>query len=136
MEQFLIIFGAAIFAVLGLVHLLYTFFTKNFDAYDPSVTDAIKSTTPMLTKETTVWSAWIGFNASHSLGAMLFAGIYIPLGVSHIDIIQQSVWFSMLPVMIGLSYLTLAKLYWFKMPFTGILISTVCFIWAALLINL
>jgi hypothetical protein len=90
---------------------------------------------PVISKETTMWRAWIGFNASHSLGAMLFAGIYIPLSVSYFNVIEESVWFSVLPVLIGFSYLVLAKLYWFKIPFLGILLSTLCFLIAAILIN-
>ena len=136
MEQILIIIGASIFGMLGTVHLFYTFFTNKFEAYDSSVTEAMKETSPILTKETTVWSAWMGFNASHSIGAMLVAGFYIPLTMFYFSVIQQSVWFSVLPVMIGLSYLILAKQYWFKIPFIGILISTICFTGAAILINI
>tara|TARA_R110002072_G_scaffold126459_1_gene263307 strand:- start:493 stop:903 length:411 start_codon:yes stop_codon:yes gene_type:complete len=136
MEQILIIIGASIFGMLGTVHLFYTFFTNKFEAYDSSVTEAMKETSPILTKETTVWSDWIGFNASHSIGAMLVAGFYIPLTMFYFSVIQQSVWFSVLPVMIGLSYLILAKQYWFKIPFIGILISTICFTGAAILINI
>ncbi len=135
MEQALLIVGASIFGVLGTIHLLYTFFTNKFEAYNSSVTEAMKGTSPILTKEITVWNAWIGFNASHSLGAMLVAAFYIPLTVSYFNIIQQSLWFSFLPVLIGLSYLILAKKYWFKIPFIGVLISTICFVGSAVLIN-
>ena len=103
MEQILIIIGASIFGILGTFHLLYTFFTNKFDAYDPSVNEAMKGTSPILTKETSMWNAWVGFNASHSLGAMLVAGVYIPLAASYMNTIQQSVWFSLLPVLVGLS---------------------------------
>lgn len=136
MEQILIIIGATIFGLLGTAHLVYTFFTNKFDARDSAVTEAMKAASPVLTKDTSMWDAWIGFNASHSLGAMLFAGIYIPLAVSHFSIIQQSFWFSQLPVVVGLSYLYLAKRYWFKIPFVGVLISSGCFIGAAVLIHI
>ena len=135
MEQILLIIGAAIFGVLGTAHLFYTFFTNKFDAHDSSVIDAMKSTSPNITKETSMWNAWIGFNASHSLGAMLVAAIYIPLTVSHFIVIQQSVWFSILPVIIGFSYLILAKKYWFKIPFVGIFVATLCFIGATVISN-
>lgn len=136
MAQILLILGASIFGILGTVHLLYTFFTNKFEAHDPNVTEAMKGTSPILTKETSVWNAWVGFNASHSLGAMLVAAFYIPLSTSYFHIIQQSVWFSSLPVLIGLSYLILAKKYWFRIPFLGVLISTLCFAGSAVLINL
>ena len=134
-EQFLIIIGSSIFGMLGTIHLLYTFFTNKFNAYDPSVTEAMKSTSPILTKQTTIWNAWVGFNASHSLGAMIVAAFYIPLAVFNFEIIAGSVWFSTLPVVISCSYLLLAKKYWFKIPFYGILISAICFILASVLIN-
>ena len=124
-----------IFGVLGSIHLVYTFFTEKFSPYDASVAVAMESTSPRLTKETTMWRAWVGFNASHSLGAMLLAAIYIPLAVYHFELIQNSLWFSLLPVVVGISYLVLAKKYWFKIPFTGVLISLVCFIGSAWLVN-
>ncbi len=135
MEQNLIIIGAAIFGLLGAAHLIYTFFTDKFNAFDATVTEAMKGTSPVLTKETTIWKAWVGFNASHSLGAMLVAAFYIPLANSHFNVIQEVTWFSLLPVIIGISYLFLAKVYWFNIPFIGISISTACFIVAAVLIN-
>lgn len=132
MDQILLVIGASIFGTLGTVHLLYTFFSNKFHAHDSSVTKAMKSATPVITKQTTMWDAWIGFNASHSLGAMLLAAIYIPLSLFHFSVIQQSIWFSTLPVIVGLSYLFLAKKYWFNIPFFGILIATISFIVAAL----
>jgi len=135
MAQILLIIGASIFGVLGAVHLMYTFFTNKFEARDSAVTQAMKGASPILTKETSVWDAWVGFNASHSLGAMLVAAVYIPLTVSYFNVIQQSAWFSFLPTLVGLSYLLLAKKYWFRVPFFGVLISTLCFVGATVLIN-
>ena len=134
LEQILIIIGAAIFGLLGVVHLLYTFFTPKFNAHNPDVTEAMKNTSPVLTKETTLWDAWIGFNASHSFGAIMVAAFFIPLAVFNFDVISQSLWFSTLPVMIACSYLILAKKYWFKIPFYGIMLSSICFIIASIII--
>lgn len=136
MEKVLLILGASIFGLLGTIHLGYTFYTDKFDAFDASVKEAMQGTSPILTRETSMWKAWVGFNASHSLGAMLFAAIYVPLALFHLEVIRQSIWFSLLPIVTGLSYLVLAKKYWFKIPFTGLLIATACFTGAALLIHL
>ena len=132
-EQALLIVGATIFGVLGSAHLFFTFYSNKFDARDEAVTTGMKNTSPVLTKETTMWKAWIGFNASHSLGAMLVTAFYVPLAVTNMQVIRESIWFSLLPVIIGLAYLFLAKKYWFKTPFIGILISTICFVGAAAL---
>jgi hypothetical protein len=134
-SQVLFIIGALIIGILGFVHLIYTFFTDKFNPYNPSVVVAMKSTSPKLTKQTTIWHAWVGFNASHSLGALLFAAIYVPLAYAHMQFIADNSWFAILPSMVGISYLLLAKIYWFKIPFFGILISTICFISAFLLVN-
>jgi dienelactone hydrolase len=42
----------------------------------------MNSTSPVLRKETTIWRAWVGFNASHSLGTIILSAIYIPLAFS------------------------------------------------------
>lgn len=136
LEQILLVTGATIFGALGTIHLAYTFLSNKFNAFDSNVTKAMKCTSPLLTKQTTMWKAWVGFNASHSLGAMLVTAFYVPLAINNMSVIRENLWFSILPVVIGFSYLTLAKKYWFKIPFIGVLISTVCFIGAAILINI
>ena len=98
----LFIIGASIFGVLGFVHVIYTFFTDKFNPYNFDVTVAMKNTSPVLTNETTVWSAWVGFNASHSLGAIFFAAIYIPLAFSHIQFIVNTIWFAVLRSVVGI----------------------------------
>lgn len=135
MEKFLLLIGVSIFGILGTLHLLFTFFTSKFTPFNPDVKNAMLTTSPRLTKETSMWHAWIGFNASHSLGAMLLPAIYIPLCINHFSIVSGSVWFSTLPVLIGSSYMLLAKKYWFTIPFVGILISLSCFVVAAWLLN-
>ncbi len=127
LEQIFLISGAGIFGILGFLHLLLTFFTDKFDSYDPEVTQRMKDATLALTKQTSMWRAWVGFNASHSLGAILVAAFYIPLTSFHFNIIQQSLWFTLLPVFIGVSYLYLANKYWFNLPFWGIFVATLCF---------
>jgi hypothetical protein len=134
-SQVLFIIGASIFDLLGFIHIICTFFTDKFNAYNPYVTQTMKSTSPKITKETTIFRAWVGFNASHSLGAIFFAAIYIPLAYSHIQFITHNSWFAVLPSIIGFSYLFLAKYYWFKIPFFGFLLSTACFVSAFVLIN-
>ncbi|QTH72980.1 hypothetical protein [Pseudoalteromonas xiamenensis] len=63
------------------------------------------------------------------------AAFYIPLAVNNFEIIKNSIWFSLLPVAVGVLYLVLAKTYWFKIPFMGVLISLACFVISAWIIN-
>lgn len=132
--QILIILGGSIFGLLGGIHLAYTFFTDKFLPRDRALVDAMKATSPVLTRQTSMWDAWIGFNASHSLGAILLAAVYILLAAKHMDILVQSKELVALAVAAGIAYLGLAHAYWFRIPFIGIAIATSCFAAAAILI--
>ena len=135
MDQILYLFGSAVLGLLGVVHLIFTLFTNKFEAYDSAVTEAMKESSIVLSKQVNLWKAWIGFNASHSLGAILFAAVYMPLALDHMSLLRDSLWFSALPFVFGVFYLVLARKYWFKVPFFGILLASTCFLGAALLVN-
>ncbi|MEM6302574.1 MAG: hypothetical protein AAF991_02910 [Pseudomonadota bacterium] len=135
MAQALYIAAASIFGLLGFLHLVYTLFSDKFHAYDPAVNEAMESSSLILSRDINMWRAWIGFNASHSVGAIMIAAIYVPLALNHLDLLKTSVWFSVFPAVLGVCYVVLARLYWFRFPFLGISVATVLFIWAAVLIR-
>ena len=66
--------GSLIILLLGSIHLFYTFFSNKFSSKNEGLIAEMKISYPILTKETTMWRGWIGFNASHSSGA-IFIGI-------------------------------------------------------------
>jgi hypothetical protein len=136
LAQTLIVSGALLFGLLGTVHLGYTFFTDNFNARDAATTAAMKATSPVLTRRTSLWNARVGFNASHSLGAMLFAAVYLVLALGHMQMLSQSPALLWLAVAGGLSYLALAQRYWFRTPLLGIALASACFFAALLLLSL
>ena len=74
LAKYLWVFGSLILLILGSIHLYYTFFSNVFSSRNKNLITEMKNSYPILTKETTMWRAWIGFNASHSSGAM-FIGI-------------------------------------------------------------
>ena len=127
-EQWLLATGAAIFGVLGAIHLVFTYFTNKFDTRDPRVGEAMKETTPRITPDTSMWQAWVGFNASHSIGALVFSAIYLYLTIKEYDMLQASLFLLGLPVLVGVIYSVLAILYWFRVPSIGIALATLCFI--------
>jgi hypothetical protein len=134
--QVLLIAGAAIFGVLGSLHLAYTFFTDKFQPRAGAVAEAMKGTSPVLTRRTTMWKAWIGFNGSHSLGALLFAAVYLILATQHMELLARSTSLLLLAVATGAAYLWLAHTYWFRAPLVGIAIATACFTAAFILLIL
>jgi hypothetical protein len=128
LAKILIATSAAIIVALGLVHLTYTFFTRKFNPRDQALELHLKTAALVITRQTSMWNAWIGFNASHSLGAILFGGIYGYLALQHEAFLIQSHFLALFGLGFLLSYLVLAKLYWFSVPFRGIALACACYV--------
>jgi hypothetical protein len=88
----------------------------------------MESTHLVITKQTTVWRAWIGFNASHSIGAMLFGLLYGYLALAQGEFLFQSSFLQAVGLATLVAYVALAKLYWFITPFLGTSIALACFL--------
>lgn len=130
----LIAISSCIILLLGALHLVYTFFGSKLTPRDSQLIDQMKQVSPVITKETDMWKCWIGFNASHSLCAILFGLVYGYLAILHPDFLLASYFllFTGLGLLTGL--VVLGKLYWFSIPFYGISIAFVCYC-GALVIN-
>ena len=74
-----------------------------------------------------MWKAWIGFNASHSFGAILYAAVYGYLSLVHSAFLFQSTFLLSVGLVLLLDYVFLGKRYWFSIPFRGILAATVLY---------
>ncbi|WP_426197324.1 LIC_13387 family protein [Pseudomonas sp. NFXW11] len=123
----LIIASAAILLLLGSLHLFYTFASDKFQPRDPALAERMRQVSPIITRQTSLWRAWVGFNASHSLGAMLFGLVYGYLAWRHPALLQQARGL----LVIGLGFLAgmwlLALRYWFRIPLLGISIALLLF---------
>ena len=126
-EQLLILAGSGIVLLLGSMHLYYTFFTNKLDARGAGTMERMQGDHPVLTRRTTMWKAWVGFNASHSIGAMFFGLINIVLTTRHFDYFRTAPDLYVLDIAALAFYLFLAKRYWFRIPLTGVLIALLCF---------
>lgn len=120
--------SAAIIFMLGSVHLLYTFAGPKLLPKSSELQSAMKSSSPVITQETTMWKAWIGFNASHSMGAMLFGLVYGYLSLFHSELLFASAFLMIVGTVMLTGLLILGKLYWFRAPFMGIAVSLICFV--------
>lgn len=132
-SRWLVVLGAAIYAALGTVHLLYTFFGPRLHPRDPALAEAMRRDTPRLTRATTMWKAWIGFNASHSLGAIGFGLMYLLLAGWHMELLLRSPWFLWFALGTSLAWLAVAIPYWFRIPIAGLVFASACFALALLL---
>ncbi len=126
--KYLWIVAALILLILGSIHLYYTFFTNKFSSKNTKLIKEMKASSLVLTNETTVWKAWIGFNASHSSGAMFMGIINIYLVFYDYTILENNYFLYLFNISTVGFYAWLAKKYWFKIPFFGISVTLLCYI--------
>lgn len=126
--------SAGIIFLLGFVHLIYTFRGSKLHPRDPDLEAKMKYVSPVITRQTTMWKAWIGFNASHSYGALLFGAVYGYLAIVHSAFLFQSRFLLLVGLALLGGYVFLGKVYWFSVPFRGIVLSTALYL-AALVIT-
>jgi hypothetical protein len=113
---------------LGVLHLVYTFSGAKLTPRDPVLQARMNEVHPVITRQTTMWRAWIGFNASHSMGAILFGLVYGFLANAHPQLLFSSPFLLALGFAMLGGFAVLGKLYWFRVPFAGILVSLACYV--------
>lgn len=116
--------SAAIFALLGTLHLVYTLHDFGekphyFRPRDSSLLPAMRQTTMGIAPGgRDYWSGILGFNLSHSIGVLLLA-LLIGLAAEY-----QIAWLKPLLAAIGLVFAVIAWRCWFRIPMWGCLIGT------------
>ena len=88
--KILMVLSASIILMLGVVHLVYTFWGPMLRPRDPALQISMSQTSPVITKEMTMWRCWIGFNATHSMGLILFGLVFAFLALAHGQILFRS----------------------------------------------
>jgi hypothetical protein len=116
--------SAAITLLLGLTHLLYTFYGSKLLPRDAELQMRMQQVSPVITRQTTMWKAWVGFNASHSYSLILFGAVYGYLALAHSDFLFQSAFLLSLGLILLFGYVFLAKRYFFRIPLLGVLLAT------------
>ena len=116
--------SAVIILALGFIHLVYTFSGHKLHPRDAELEARLREVSPVISRETTMWKAWIGFNASHSFGAILFGAIYGYLAITAGAFLFQSRFLLLLGLLMLVGYTFLGKRYWFSVPFRAIVVAT------------
>jgi len=120
--------SAGILFTLGAIHLLYTFHGDKLTPRDPALQARMREVSPVITRETTMWKTWIGFNASHSLCALLYGLVYGYLALSHPAFLFGSTYLLAVGGALLASLVWLGWTYWFSIPFRGITLAFGCYL--------
>ena len=126
--QMLMATSAAIILLLGIVHMIYTFRGSKLLPRDLTLQEDMAKVSPGISAQTTMWKAWVGFNASHSLGAMLFGLIYGYFAVAQVVFLFQSSFMLAVGFCMLVSLVVLGKKYWFSVPFRAVSVALACYV--------
>jgi len=128
LSRILMVVSASIVFTLGVIHFVYTFWGQKLTPRDSTLQISMSQISPVITKETTMWRCWVGFNASHSMGLILFGLFFGFLAVAHSQLLFQSPFL----LVVGLAMLgglvVVCKIYLFSVPFACLSVSLACYI--------
>jgi hypothetical protein len=116
--------SAAILAVLGTLHLIYTVHDavrvpKYFVPRDKALLPAMRQTKVALAPGGhDYWDALVGFHFSHSIGILLLATMIA------LETVYPTGWLRPLLCGVGAAYVLIAWRYWFRTPLIGVAIAT------------
>ncbi|PTU32427.1 LIC_13387 family protein [Stenotrophobium rhamnosiphilum] len=127
-DSILILASCAIVFGLGTAHLALTFFSSRFEPRDANLAEQLRTVSPIISRQTTMWRAAQGFHVSHSMGPMLLGLIYGYLTICHFEFLKQSTFLVVLGGLTLAIYLVTAKAYWFKIPLRGIALALVLYL--------
>lgn len=128
MATALMVASASIIFALGLIHVVYTFVGPKLTPRDPGLQIRMNEVSPVITKESTMWRFWIGFNISHAMAAMLFGLIYGFLAIVHGGLLLSSSYLLAVGLLMVGGLFVVGKAYWFSAPVRGIGISLACYV--------
>lgn len=124
LPAYLVAAAAIIVGILGALHLILTYRGNKFWPRDATLKTTLESAKIYLTPQTTFWKAWICFNATHSLGALLFGAVYAYLALFGTAFFFQSYFLIGLGAVTLLSYAYLVGHTGFSTPLRGILLAS------------
>lgn len=136
LSRYFFLVGGLPFLLLGAAHAWHTprepTDRKGLSPADPGLAESMTRSRMLLTGRTDMWRAWVGFNLSHSLGAVLFGVIVVVVGRTSESFAYNAAIFLPLAVVVSLAYLALGAVYWFRTPIIGIGLSLFLFLagWA------
>jgi hypothetical protein len=126
----LLVIAGAIYSVLGALHAVFTFMDerdpRRLAPDDPAVTAAMQTSKLRLSRgAVTMWQAWISFNLTHSLAAIMF-GVGCIVVAAWFGVAVFPPWVLFLLTGISLVFALIGLRYWFGVPRAGAVAATLC----------
>lgn len=129
-----------VYLVLGSIHGVLTLrdvgTPRAFTPTDDAVRGAMLGARVRFNPRMNLWRAWLGFNLSHSLGALVFGGGLVWIAAAHIDLFSASLLVQGAVIAVAASYFALAVGFWFWGPALGAGIGLASLITATVLTRL
>ena len=131
LSRYLFLAGALPFLLLGTAHATHTPWQpgerKGLSPSDPSLAESMARSRSLLTGRTDMWRAWVGFNLSHSLRAVLFGVLVVLVGRTPASFEYNATVFLPLAVVVSIAYLGRGVADWFRTPIIGMGLSVLLF---------
>ena len=122
------VLSAGIIFTLGAIHLIYTFYGLQLTPRDPALQISMSQVSPVISKETTMWRCWVGFNATHGMALLLFGLVFGFLALAHGEVLFHSPFLLVVGLAMLAGLVVLCKLFFFRVPLIGVSIALVCYV--------
>jgi hypothetical protein len=116
LSQILIIISAVIALLSGLLHLKDTFSGSDLRPRDPELEARMKEVSLGVSTRATVWNTWIAFNASQSMGLILFGLLYGYFALFQSQLLPQNLFLLLVGALYLAGFAALAGRYMFNLP--------------------
>jgi len=137
MAQILLTVAGTIILLMGTGHFVLTLRDVRrptaFTPTDDAVRLAMQRAQLRFNRRINLWESWLGFNLSHSMGAMMFGGALLFAALVHPDAFLQSAFLRATALLIPVVYLAVALRFWFWGPALGISTVFLCILGAVLI---
>jgi hypothetical protein len=135
--QILLTAAGTIILLMGTGHFVLTlrdaWKPRSFTPTEESVRLAMQGAQLRFSRRINLWDAWLGFNLSHSMGAMMYGAALLFAALAHLDVFLDSGVLQAVAVLIPVVYLAVAIRFWFWAPVLGIGIVLLCVLGAVFL---
>ena len=135
--QTLYLLGSIPLILLGALHLVFTLRDHKKPQHlvprSPEMIQDMQAEPLLLTQETTMWRAWIGFNISHSMAVLMVGLGYMYLSARYFSFLREDILILWAAPALAWVFVILSKCFWFSKPLIGSLVSASFFTLGAML---